>query len=317
VLGKAAAARARSPSGTGEPPITSVRNEVTSNRPGSASRASRTRVTMVGTAAHAVIRSRSRISSIRSASKRPSRNTSVLPDTMAVRSCWMPPMWNSGMVMSVTLAGRSSRSPGSRRATASRFCRLASTLPCVSVAPLGKLVVPEVNRIIAGSSSAARAGGGPSPAESQSSNVARWRQGSEAGRRPRRRSSATASRAPVVWTAWAASSAFHQALAGMRTQSLARQAQNTTTQARLLAPNSTMRSPGAAPSARRRFPTSRTAAPTSAKVMRRSPCTRWTLSPWRADASTSWARCVGRRAKTRHGSPSTFPSTTSDPHCVR
>ena len=157
--GKAARSRSESSGVTGEPP-SEIDRTADRSRPGSAGSSS-TRIAIVGTAPQMLTRSRSIRSSTWPESKRPSRNTIVLPPSMASSSDWTPPIWNSGPLCKMTSGGRSPRSwCGSRFDTTSRFCRLAMTERCASTAALARPVVPAVKMISAGSSSLPVGGSG-------------------------------------------------------------------------------------------------------------------------------------------------------------
>src|SRR5271166_2854180 len=150
--GKAARSRSESSGVTGEPP-SEIDRTADRSRPGSVGSVS-TRIAIVGTAPQTLTRSRSMRSSTWPELKRPSRNTIVLPPSMASSSDWMPPMWNSGPLCRMTSGGRSPRSwCGSRFDTTIRFCRLAMTERCASTAALARPVVPAVKMMSAGSSS--------------------------------------------------------------------------------------------------------------------------------------------------------------------
>ena len=119
--------------GIAAPPETQTLSDDVSGSPGWLSIA----VYIVGTPSNTVTRSRSMISSARPASKRGS-SVSVPPTAIVAFSAQVcPKAWNSGSAPSVTVSA-------SRSNSSTAVATLRIRFACVSCAPFGEPVVPDV-----------------------------------------------------------------------------------------------------------------------------------------------------------------------------
>ena len=219
----------------------------------------------------------------------PCGNTRVSPTTTPrIRVC-TPPTWNSGAVSRATLGGAPSRSCGSRLVMASSECRPEMIERCESTTALGNPVLPEVNRIRAGSFSSpppARSGRGPpvSPAMGHDAT------GVPAGSLDASRLSASTARGCSNAKACSISRVLHHELTRTGTAPSHRGAQTLTTQSGPFHPSSATRSPGPIPCCCSWAALRRTAVTRSAKSSRKSPCTTWARPAQRPAWSSRDAR---------------------------
>ncbi len=250
---------------------------------------------MVGTPKNSDARSAAAASSTASTSKRSSRTADAPAASVPCRPTPRPCMWNNGNAST-------RRSSGVHRHARRNASTLDVRFACVSTAPFGRPVVPDVYPMRAGASGAAASSSGTGPS-GRSTSVPTTRTPGPAARThdARSASSTTAMRGAPSTTRWASSSAPYAVFAGMTVRPARRQATCATTRSTVDAAETSTRSPGTRPAAANRPATVAVRSSSSAPLHQRPDQSRSTARPGSA------RQC----ATQRRGSVPPAPRSTS------